>query len=459
MNNAIKGIYAFIILVSSPQLSQAQFGPQQVISTDALFPRKVAVGDMDGNGTLDVLSAARTTNEIAWYSNETGIGDFGPLRLISESSENNAIIPGDLDGDGDLDIVASSANGDIFFWQENLDGLGNFGPQQLIDTVNGAFDMNLSDIDNDGDLDILGGSFETGILYLYKNNGTGIFETAIEIGTANGRSIITGDLDGDLDLDIIVSNTGNIIIGWYENLDGLGNYSSIQTIGFTDQVTSTISSFATDIDNDGDLDILSASSNENFGIHWFENLDGLGNFSEINIIFTDTNLNRSVFGSDLDNDGDVDALAVSVIDNRVSWYENLDGLGTFGSQQTITTNAVSARHVIAADLDDDGDMDVISASQNDSKIAWYENDPKFVGFVTPSIKNLSLTPNPVTDSLTINNPSQQPLEIEVYSISGKTMIHKSNVTNHVSVTNLTQGIYFIRLSDGNNSVVKKFIKL
>lgn len=409
MNNAIKGMYVFIILVSSPQLSQAQFGPQQVISTDALFPRKVAVGDMDGNGTLDVLSAARTTNEIAWYSNETGIGDFGPLRLISESSENNAIIPGDLDGDGNLDIVASSANGDIFFWQENLDGLGNFGPQQLIDTVNGAFDMNLSDIDNDGDLDILGGSFETGILYLYKNNGTGIFETAIEIGTANGRSIITGDLDGDLDLDIIVSNTGNIIIGWHENLDGLGNYSSIQTIGFTDQVTSTISSFATDIDND--------------------------------------------------NDGDVDALAVSVIDNRVSWYENLDGLGTFGSQQTITTDAISARNVIAADLDDDGDMDVISASQNDSKIAWYENDPKFVGFVTPSIKNLSLTPNPVTDSLTINNPSQQPLEIEVYSISGKKMIHKSNVTNHVSVTNLTQGIYFIRLSDGNNSVVKKFIKL
>lgn len=38
------------------------------------------------------------------------------------------------------------------------------------------------------------------------------------------------------------------------------------------------------------------------------------------------------------------------------------------------------------------------------------------------------------------------------------MIHKRNVTNKVSVTNLKEGIYFIKLSDGNNSVIKKIIK-
>ncbi|MFT5077541.1 MAG: hypothetical protein ACI825_000085 [Planctomycetota bacterium] len=192
-------------------------------------------------------------------------------------------MPGDIDGDGDLDIISSSADGDLFFWQENMDGLGNFGPQQMIDIISGAFDVNLSDIDGDGDLDLLGGSFETGILYLYKNDGDSNFETKIEIGAANGFSISTADLDGDLDLDIVVSVSGSIIIGWYNNLGGFG---SLQTIG-APNTTSTVNNFPIDVDGDGDIDIISASLNEDFGISWYENLDGLGSFSPLKIIFTD----------------------------------------------------------------------------------------------------------------------------------------------------------------------------
>ena len=54
-------------------------------------------------------------------------------------------------------------------------------------------------------------------------------------------------------------------------------------------------------------------------------------------------------------------------------YENIDGLGTFGTQQVITTEADGARSVYAADVDGDGDVDVLSASRFDDKIAWYEN--------------------------------------------------------------------------------------
>jgi hypothetical protein len=81
---------------------------------------------------------------------------------------------------------------------------------------------------------------------------------------------------------------------------------------------------------------------------------------------------HSVYAADLDNDGDMDVLSASLNDDTIAWYRN-DGSG-FSSQLVISTAADGAHSVYAADLDNDGDMDVLSASVNDDKIAWYRND-------------------------------------------------------------------------------------
>jgi hypothetical protein len=81
---------------------------------------------------------------------------------------------------------------------------------------------------------------------------------------------------------------------------------------------------------------------------------------------------NSVFAADVDGDGHIDVLSASYDDGRIAWYEN-DGSGGF-TAHTITTGADSAFSVFAADVDGDGDMDVLSASRSDDKIAWYEND-------------------------------------------------------------------------------------
>ncbi|MDG1983105.1 MAG: VCBS repeat-containing protein, partial [Planctomycetota bacterium] len=79
---------------------------------------------------------------------------------------------------------------------------------------------------------------------------------------------------------------------------------------------------------------------------------------------------NSVYASDLDGDGDADVLSASYSDDKIAWYENLGG-GVFGLQQAISTSADGATSVYATDLD--GDVDVLSASEGDDKIAWYEN--------------------------------------------------------------------------------------
>ncbi len=95
-------------------------------------------------------------------------------------------------------------------------------------------------------------------------------------------------------------------------------------------------------------------------------------FGDQQVITTEAKGARSVYATDLDGDGDVDVLSASYYDDKIAWYENLGG-GSFGPQQVITTHANGASCVNAAELDGDGDADVLSASDEDDKIAWYEN--------------------------------------------------------------------------------------
>ena len=79
----------------------------------------------------------------------------------------------------------------------------------------------------------------------------------------------------------------------------------------------------------------------------------------------------SVFATDLDGDGDTDVL--SAAGHRIAWYQNAGGLPPTFTERVISTTALRALSVFAADVDGDGDTDVLSASVTDGKIAWYEN--------------------------------------------------------------------------------------
>ncbi|KAK3270389.1 hypothetical protein CYMTET_21213 [Cymbomonas tetramitiformis] len=91
------------------------------------------------------------------------------------------------------------------------------------------------------------------------------------------------------------------------------------------------------------------------------------------VISTLTDGALSVYAADVDGDGDKDVLSASRNDDKIAWYAN-DGSGGFGSQQVISTLVDGAISVYAADVDGDGDIDVLSASFEDATIAWYAND-------------------------------------------------------------------------------------
>ncbi len=94
--------------------------------------------------------------------------------------------------------------------------------------------------------------------------------------------------------------------------------------------------------------------------------------------FTTTTVSTSayhahdVYAADMDGDGRVDVLSASE-DNRIAWYKNGGGSPPTWTPYNITTAASNAMAVFAADIDADGRMDALSASYYDDKIAWYRN--------------------------------------------------------------------------------------
>jgi len=183
------------------------------------------------------------------------------------------------------------------------------------------------------------------------------------------------DVDGDGDVDVIAAGRGVDTVLWYENLDGAGGFGPGTVI--TSDLDNVRDLLAADLDGDGDVDVLSAWYDD-ATIAWYKNKDGLGTFDAPWIITDQAGGAASVFAADVDGDGDLDVLSASVLDYKVAWYENYNGRGAFGLPRVINGLAYRADSVFAADLDGDGDQDVLVGGAGrapgwNSVIAWHEN--------------------------------------------------------------------------------------
>lgn len=362
------------------------FGDPQLITTEVSYVSEVYASDIDGDGDNDVLSATFNDGKIAWYENTDGSGAFG-LQLniaIAPLSLPRKVLSSDLDGDGDQDIISGSFGGDGLFWWENTDGNGTMGQRQIIDN-DPVRDIFSCDIDGDGDNDIL--ATRSG-LYWYENlDGNGNFGPPQHFfNSHSASSVYACDLDGDGDNDALAGDLLGQHIFWFENLDGNGTFGPEHF--FNSTLTAPTSVYSCDIDGDGDNDVLSTENGYGMVV-WYENLDGNGNFGVQQVITTSADNVRSVYACDIDGDGDQDVLSASVGDNKIAWYENMDGEGSFGYQQLISDIAHEARSVFPSDIDGDGDIDVLSASYYSDKIAWYRNEYQISG----QPQNQNICPN------------------------------------------------------------------
>jgi len=360
------------ILSLTANATAQEFGDLQVITDDANGARSAYTVDLDGDGDLDALSASLYDHKIAWYEN-LGDSSFGPQQVIATYVLSARFVnAADLDGDGDADVLSASAGEDKIAWYENLGG-GAFGHQRVITTdADYALSVHVTDVDSDGDVDVISASYNDDRIAWYENFGGGVFgPPQIITDQAHGPwSTDVADLDNDGDGDVLCAASKNHKVSWYENL-GDGTFGDCRIIGYaysTPPIHSPV--HAADMDGDGDLDVLSASDHY-YSIFWFENLTG-GVFGPSQSIAGSADDVYSIRVADLDTDGDPDLLAGSK--QTLAWYENL-GACSFGPQKLVTTQSVYPKSLCASDLDADGDLDVLSAGglYDGGDVIWFQN--------------------------------------------------------------------------------------
>ena len=455
-----KGAFLVALFIYANVNVNAQFGDEIIISDNVLGANVVCVGDIDGDGDIDIISSAVDGDRVVWHENTDGLGNFSIEHIVSDNLNGPSdVFVVDIDGDGDLDIVTASTVDNKISWHENTDGSGTFTEHIITTYAAYAVSVFAADMDGDGDIDVLSTSANDDKISWYKNtDGLGTFGPQIHILTVDAAKIFCADLDGDGDLDLLYASYWEDMISWKQN-DGLGNFGEQQAISELADGAQRV--FAADIDGDGDMDALSCSTLDN-KVAWYENTDGLGNFGPQQIISNNAMGVVRIYAADMDGDGDIDVLSASQVDSKIAWYENTDGLGTFGPEIIISTNALSASSVYAGDFDGDGDLDVVSASRGDNKVAWYKNSILNVGIAELTNFDFSVYPVPSGASVTIQSKSAIS-RIEIYNLAGmlvfENQINKGSNLINIDISKLSKGIYFIKGIDGNGDFgMKKIVK-
>ncbi|MDP8285617.1 MAG: T9SS type A sorting domain-containing protein, partial [Candidatus Electryonea clarkiae] len=221
-------------------------------------------------------------------------------------------------------------------------------------------------------------SYDDDNLTWWENNGREVFTEHLITDGIDGPHYVYGeDMDNDDDTDILVAADLGDNISWFEN-DGNQNFTQ-HTL--SDDYENAKTAHPADVDLDGDMDILGAAWGLDV-ISWWEN-NGNRTFTEH--IVTDSLIGAyDVNAGDLDGDGDMDLICAGydlvivgedeVEVNEFSWWEN-DGDQVF-SQHMISDELdfFGARAVHAADVDGDGDNDLVLGVYEDDIFAWFENN-------------------------------------------------------------------------------------
>ena len=335
----------------------------------------VSAADVDGDGDTDVLGAAYSDNEIAWWENTAGDGSAWTEHTIDAAfTAAHSVSAADVDGDGDTDVLGAANSADEITWWENTAGDGSAWIDHTIDAAfDGAISVTAADVDGDGDTDVLGAAQAGNTVAWWENtagDGSTWTEHTIDGAFDQASSVFASDVDGDGDTDVLGAGVVANSIAWWENTAGDGSAWTEHTID--GDFNGAISVSGADVDGDGDPDVVGAARGAG-DITWWENTAGNGSAWTEHNISIDFDNAISVHTTDLDGDGDIDVLGAAIIAGDITWWENTAGDGSTWTEHTIDGEFNGAVSVTAADVDGDGNTDVLGAAWFAGEIAWWEN--------------------------------------------------------------------------------------
>ncbi len=385
----------------------------------AQSPRGIAAGDVDGDGDVDLAVALSTGSGVRLLLND-GAGNMSLGAVVATAGGSPLDVAlANMDGGSDLELVAGSGNLLQVF---SNNGSGSFTSLATVATTGFVLHLAAGDLDGDGDIDVAASQMVPAGMLVSMNNGSGSLGAPSYHATgANPQNPCIADVDGDSDNDILVPNTDTGTIGIHLN-NGSGVFSA--GTGLTG-VGSPSAVSAMDMNGDGDLDILVAG--QSGGLCGFFVNNGGGVFAPVvlyratgpaytvscgdwggdglpDVAFgTDAALSRfagagdqlrrcaRVSGhspraaelADVDADGDLDIVHVATTASQIGVNRN-DGSGNFGASEVNGMGTVNSRALLVGDFNGDGSPDVATSGLS-GPIAFALNNGSGTFAVQPSL--------------------------------------------------------------------------
>jgi hypothetical protein len=337
-------------------------------------PSAIVAADLDADEDLDLACSNTGSDELAiFHQVAPGVFASQPLRLTGVP-DPAALTAADLDGDGDQDLASADRTSLSVFFQDE-DGFRTPALTLGGTTTRQPFDLRASDLDGDGDLDLVSANNQSNTLTVFSQEGAGQFSTQpFVLGFQERKgpaSVAAGDLDLDGAQDLVSANfnSGDLTV-FFQRAEGGFDLQPL-VVGAPDTGDFASSVQVADLDDDGDLELLSGFAQVNRLAVFFQTAPREFESPAL-VVGTGASIGPEFVVADVTQDGRPDLLTANSGSDTLSLFAHATP-GRFAAHAQALGDVSFRRpfSLAAADLDEDGDLDLASANSGSDNLAVF----------------------------------------------------------------------------------------